>query len=69
MTKIEYAKLVTCINHHMELYYNQDEPEISDYEYDQLMLQLKSAETEHPIGLQKIPHHRKLAVLPNGNLV
>lgn len=60
MTKIEYAKLVACINHHMELYYNQDEPEISDYEYDQLMLQLKSAETKHPDWITKDSPSQKI---------
>ena len=48
MNKIEYDKLVETINYHMNLYYNLDEPEISDYEYDMLMMQLKKAETEHP---------------------
>ena len=32
----------------MDRYYNQDAPEISDYEYDQLMQELKAAEKEHP---------------------
>ncbi|MCH4192866.1 MAG: NAD-dependent DNA ligase LigA, partial [Butyrivibrio sp.] len=32
----------------MDRYYNQDAPEISDYEYDQLMLELKQLEKEHP---------------------
>lgn len=44
----EYKKLQETINYHMDRYYNQDEPEISDYEYDQLMIQLKEAEKEHP---------------------
>ena len=48
MTGNEYKKLTALINYHMDRYYNQDEPEISDYEYDQLMLQLKAAEKEHP---------------------
>lgn len=48
MTKKEYDSLVLIINHHMDCYYNQDNPEISDYEYDQLMIQLKAAEKEHP---------------------
>lgn len=48
MNKEEYNRLTETINYHMDLYYNQDEPEISDYEYDQLMLQLKAAEKEHP---------------------
>ena len=36
------------IDYHMDRYYNQDSPKISDYEYDQLMIQLKEAEKEHP---------------------
>ena len=48
MTKKEYLNLIETINYHMDRYYNQDEPEISDYKYDQLMLRLKEAEKEHP---------------------
>ncbi|MCR4890885.1 MAG: NAD-dependent DNA ligase LigA, partial [Lachnospiraceae bacterium] len=48
MTRQEYDKLKAEIDRHMELYYNQDAPEISDYEYDQLMQSLKQAEKEHP---------------------
>ncbi len=46
--KKEYTALIKEINHHSELYYNQDAPEITDYEYDQLMLRLKAMEKEHP---------------------
>lgn len=48
MTRNEYEQLKAEIDHHMNLYYNLDEPEISDYEYDQLMLKLKQAEIAHP---------------------
>ena len=48
MDKKEYDELTKTINYHMDRYYNQDEPEISDYDYDQLMLKLKAAEKEHP---------------------
>ena len=44
----EYDALSKEIKHHMDLYYNQDEPEISDYEYDQLMIRLKKFEEEFP---------------------
>ncbi len=44
----EYKKLIDEIDYHMDRYYNQNEPEISDYDYDQLMLKLKAAESEHP---------------------
>ena len=48
MTYEEYQELSSKINYHMDLYYNQNRNEISDYEYDQLMQQLKAAEKEHP---------------------
>ena len=48
MTYEEYQELSSRINYHMDLYYNQNRNEISDYEYDQLMQQLKAAEKEHP---------------------
>lgn len=48
MEYAQYLELLETINYHMDRYYNQDAPEISDYEYDQLMLQLKQAEKEHP---------------------
>lgn len=43
-----YEELKKTINYHIDRYYNQDDPEISDYEYDQLMLELKTLEKEHP---------------------
>lgn len=48
MNKNEYDLLCEKIDYHMDRYYNQDSPEISDYEYDQLMIQLKEAEKDHP---------------------
>ncbi|SFB67194.1 NAD-dependent DNA ligase LigA [Butyrivibrio sp. YAB3001] len=46
--KKEYEELTKTLKHHMDLYYNQDSPEISDYEYDQLMLKLKKFEQDYP---------------------
>ena len=46
--RAEYDALCKEIKHHMDLYYNQDAPEISDYEYDQLMQRLKAIEKENP---------------------
>ncbi len=43
-----YEALKKTIEHHMELYYNEDQPEISDFEYDALMTQLKEMEKSHP---------------------
>lgn len=43
-----YEKLKQKIEYHMDLYYNRNTNEISDYEYDQLMLELKAIEKAHP---------------------
>ncbi|MBR6640750.1 MAG: NAD-dependent DNA ligase LigA [Clostridia bacterium] len=51
--KKEIAKLRKEINYHSELYYNQDKPEISDYEFDMLMKRLKALETEFPMLITK----------------
>jgi DNA ligase (NAD+) len=48
MTFEEYNLLKEKIDYHMDRYYNQDDPEISDYEYDRLMIALKEAEKENP---------------------
>lgn len=36
------------INYHSDRYYNQDSPEITDYEFDMMMRELKKLEKEHP---------------------
>ena len=46
--KKELAALRKEIKYHSNLYYNNDAPEISDYEFDQLMLKLKKLEAEYP---------------------
>ncbi len=50
MNKIEkrLKELKTLIEYHANKYYNDDEPEISDFEYDMLMVELKNIEKEHP---------------------
>lgn len=48
MNREEYNKLCETIDYHMNRYYNDDAPEITDFEYDNLMLKLKEAEKEHP---------------------
>ena len=44
----EYRELVKTLNYHCDRYYNEDAPEISDYEYDMLNQRLKQIEREHP---------------------
>ena len=41
-------ELKNIIKYHSDRYYNEDNEEISDYEYDQLMIELKAIEKEHP---------------------
>lgn len=49
MTPEERVKeLREQILYHSDKYYNQDNPEISDYEFDMLMQELKKLEKEHP---------------------
>ena len=48
MNRKDYESLKKEILKHMDLYYNQDAPEISDYEYDRMMQKLKETEREHP---------------------
>lgn len=43
-----YDELKKTIEYHNDRYYNQDDPEISDYEYDMLMQELKLIEKAHP---------------------
>ena len=44
----KYEELIALINYHSNLYYNEDDPEISDYEFDMMMLELKQIEKEYP---------------------
>lgn len=44
--KIE--NLINTLNYHSDKYYNQDTPEISDFEYDNLMKELIKLESENP---------------------
>jgi len=46
--KKRIEELRKTIEYHNDRYYNQDDPEISDYEYDQLSLELRKLEQEYP---------------------
>lgn len=46
--KGEIESLREQLRHHNEKYYNEDAPEISDYEYDMLQRRLRALEAEHP---------------------
>ena len=46
--KFRAEELRSQINYHNDLYYNNDAPEISDYEYDMLLRELEQIEQEYP---------------------
>lgn len=46
--KNEYNKLVSTLNYHAKRYYDEDAPEISDYEYDMMNNRLKDIEKQYP---------------------
>ncbi len=50
MNKVEKRlnELKELISYHANKYYNEDAPEISDFEYDMLMLELRNIEKDHP---------------------
>lgn len=46
--KERYEELKKIIAYHANKYYNEDAPEISDFEYDMLMLELRNIEIQNP---------------------
>jgi DNA ligase, NAD-dependent len=58
--KQEYEELVKVIEYHNNLYYNEDDPEITDYEYDQLTQKLKKMEKEYPSLVTKSSPTQKI---------
>ncbi len=42
------AELKEQLNYHIKRYYDEDAPEITDYEYDMMMRELKEIEAEYP---------------------
>lgn len=51
--KIKMEQLTKLIKYHNDKYYNQDDPEISDFEYDKLTQELKKLEKEYPQYVSK----------------
>lgn len=46
--KQEIARLTDALNHHNYLYYVESNPEISDFDFDQLLVQLQKLEEQFP---------------------
>ncbi len=57
-------ELIEIINYHNDLYYNKDEPEISDSEYDELMRELVNLENEFPALRQEDSPTQKIGGKP-----
>ncbi len=52
-TKSQYKKLIKEALYHDQLYFIKAKPEISDFEYDQLIKSIEAIEKEHPDWLDK----------------
>ena len=57
MTKNQAKKRIeelrNTVEYHANKYYNEDKPEISDFEYDMLMVELRNLENQFPEFLSK----------------
>ena len=57
--RLRVAELTKTIEYHNNLYYNRDDPEISDFEYDMLLRELENLEEEFPeLKLPTSPSNR-----------
>ena len=71
----EIKEIREKLEHYSRLYYDQDAPVISDYEYDMLMNRLKALEKEHPDAVtpdsptQKVGGHRSEKFSPVTHMV
>ena len=41
-------ELRKTVEYHAKKYYDEDKPEISDFEYDMMMLELRTLESQYP---------------------
>ena len=65
------AELREVIEKNNRLYYDQDAPELEDYQYDALVRELKGIEAEYPAGHAGVAHpacggHRQQQVQQGG---
>ncbi len=60
-----HAELCQQIRRHNKLYYQNDQPEISDAEYDQLFRELLQLEAEHPELVKEDSPSRKVGAEPS----
>ena len=63
----EMQQLTETLRYHADRYYNQDAPEISDYEYDMLQRKLRKLEAEYPeYAAPDSPTQRVIGVVLDG---
>lgn len=68
MTPLErIAYLQKTLNYHNDKYYNQDAPEISDFEYDAMMRELETLEAEHPEAVSPDSPTKHVGGAPDSN--
>lgn len=48
MTEKEYLELIAKCNQAADAYYNEDDPIMTDYDYDMMMQKIKKYERENP---------------------
>lgn len=58
--KQRIEELRSLIEYHNDRYYNQDDPEITDFEYDNLVRELRALEQEHPEYVEKTSPTQKV---------
>ncbi len=63
--KKEYKELQQKIEYHNNLYYNEDTSNISDFEYDKLVCNLKELEKEYPALVKKNSPTKKIGGAPS----
>ena len=62
--KARAEELRSQIIYHNNRYYNEDSPEISDYEYDMLLRELENIEREYPqLASPDSPTQRKVCMI------
>ncbi len=60
------AELREKLRHHNEKYYNEDSPEIPDFEYDQMQRELRALEKEHPEAADENSPTRRIGGTASG---
>ena len=65
--KKAYEELKALIKYHNDRYYNQDDPEITDYEYDQLAHKLRDMESQWPELISEDSNTQKVGGVANEN--